>query len=116
MFRNTRSANRLYRRQIEKSPLAQIEMSLSPVFDSDGEVAADDGDFDEPFGDRSDDCSAGSGGGSDQGFGGSDVDGAWASPGVPIGKGISAAWPRCAGVAHAGIRAIAPIRRFCERR
>jgi hypothetical protein len=25
--------------------LAQIEMSLSPVFESDGELAADDGDF-----------------------------------------------------------------------
>ena len=44
-------ANTSCRRQIEKSPLAQIEMSLSPVFDSDVEVAADDGDFDEPFGD-----------------------------------------------------------------
>jgi hypothetical protein len=38
--------------------LAQIEMSLSPVFESDGELAADDGDFDEPFGDRSDERSA----------------------------------------------------------
>src|ERR1700681_4793637 len=95
----SRSAYPGCRRQIEKSLLAQIEMSLSPVFDSDGEVAADDGDFDEPFGDRSDDCSAGSGGGSDQDFGGSDVDGAWASSGVPIGEGILAAWPRCAGVA-----------------
>src|SRR4051812_48303461 len=68
-------ANGACRRQIEKSPLAQIEMSLSSVFESDGELAADDGDFDEPFGDRSDDCSAGFGGGADQGFGGSDFDG-----------------------------------------
>ena len=57
----SRSANRGCRRQIEKSPLAQIEMSLSPVFESDGELAADDGDFDEPFGDRSDECTARSG-------------------------------------------------------
>jgi hypothetical protein len=48
--------------------LAQIEMSLSPVFESDGELAADDGDFDEPFGDRSDERFARSGGGADQGF------------------------------------------------
>ena len=51
-------ANPVCRRQIEKSPLAQIEMSLSPVSESDGELAADDGDFDEPFGDRSDECLA----------------------------------------------------------
>ena len=57
----SRSANGGCRRQIEKSPLAQIEMSLSPVFESDGELAADDGDFDEPFGDRSDECTARSG-------------------------------------------------------
>jgi hypothetical protein len=56
------------RRQIEKSPLAPIEMSLSPVFESDGELAADDGDFDEPFGDRSDERFARSGRGADQGF------------------------------------------------
>jgi hypothetical protein len=34
------------RRQIEKSPLAQIEMSLSTA--SVGEYWADDGDYDEP--------------------------------------------------------------------
>src|SRR5262245_29738015 len=56
------------RRQIEKSPLAPIEMSLSPVFESDGELAADDGDFDEPFGDRSDERFARSGRRADQGF------------------------------------------------
>src|SRR5262245_58216226 len=41
MFRNTRYANPGCRRPIEKSPLAPIEMSLSPVFESDGELAAD---------------------------------------------------------------------------
>ena len=64
----SRSANGCCRRQIEKSPLAPIEMSLSPVFESDGELAADDGDFDEPFGDRSDERFARSGRGADQGF------------------------------------------------
>jgi hypothetical protein len=44
------------RRQIEKSPLAQIEMSLSPVRIG-WELEADDGDFDA-FGDRSDERSA----------------------------------------------------------
>ena len=44
------------RRQIEKSPLAQLEMSRSPVFESVGELVVDDGDFDEPFGDRADEC------------------------------------------------------------
>jgi hypothetical protein len=61
IFHNGRYAAGGCRRQIEKSPLAQIEMSLSPVFESDGELAADDGDFDEPFGDRSDECTARSG-------------------------------------------------------
>src|SRR5437879_7941079 len=86
------------RRPIEKSPLAPIEMSLSPVFESDGELAADDGDLDEPFGDRSDERSARSGGGADQGFGGSDADGTWPSPSVSIGEGVSAARPCCSGV------------------
>lgn len=67
-FHKSRYANRACRRQIEKSPLAPIEMSLSPVFESDGELAADDGDFDEPFGDRSDERFARSGRGADQGF------------------------------------------------
>jgi len=39
-------ANARCRRQIEKSPLAQIEMSLSTVLV--GEFWADDGDYDEP--------------------------------------------------------------------
>src|SRR5258705_6289657 len=78
------------RRQIEKSPLAQIEMSLSPVFESDGELAADDGDFDEPFGDRSDERFARSGGGADQRFCGSDAAG-------PAREGDAAAWRRYRG-------------------
>jgi hypothetical protein len=49
VFHKSRYANARCRRQIEKSPLAQIEMSLSPGFESDGELAADDGDLDEPF-------------------------------------------------------------------
>jgi hypothetical protein len=45
-------ANPACRRQIEKSLLAQIEMSLSTA--SVGEYWADDGDYDEPDGDRPD--------------------------------------------------------------
>jgi hypothetical protein len=45
-------ANDECRRQIEKSPLAQIEMSLSAV--SVGKHWADEGDYDEPDGDRPD--------------------------------------------------------------
>jgi hypothetical protein len=63
----------LCRRQIEKSPLAQIEMSLSAV--SVGEYWADDGDCDEPDGDRPDERVARSGGWQDQGRRGIDVDG-----------------------------------------
>src|SRR5258705_9655098 len=57
-------ANETCRRQIEKSPLAQIEMSLSTVLV--GEFWADDGDYDEPDGDRPDERVAGSGGEQDQ--------------------------------------------------
>src|ERR1700730_953585 len=53
-----------YRRQIEKSSLAQIEMSLSTVLV--GEFWADDGDCDEPDGDRPDERIAGFGGEQDQ--------------------------------------------------
>src|ERR1035437_4890789 len=74
------------RRQIEKSPLAQIEMSLSAV--SVGEHWADDGDYDEPDGDRPDERVARSGGWQDQDRRGIDVDGAWAASGVSAGEGV----------------------------
>jgi hypothetical protein len=51
-FQIHHSANKQCRRQIEKSPFAQTEMSLSAV--SVGEHWADDGDYDEPDGDRPD--------------------------------------------------------------
>jgi hypothetical protein len=51
--------NATCRRQIEKSPLAQTEMLLSTVLV--GEFWADDGDRDEPDGDRPDERVAGSG-------------------------------------------------------
>src|SRR5258707_10714580 len=54
----THYAKAICRRQIEKSPLAQIEMSLSTGLV--GEFWADDGDCDEPDGDRPDECVAGS--------------------------------------------------------
>src|SRR5258708_3016835 len=59
------------RRQIEKSPLAQIEMSLSTVLV--GEFWADDGDCDEPDGDRPDERVAGSGCKQDQSNGSHDA-------------------------------------------
>src|SRR5262249_58947781 len=74
------------RRQIEKSPLAQKEMSLSTVLV--GEFWADDGDCDEPDGDRPDERVAGSSGGERQGKGKRDGDGARPAAGVPAGGGF----------------------------
>ncbi len=77
----------LCRRQIEKSPLAQIEMSLSTVLV--GEFWADDGDYDdEPDGDRPDERVAGSGCGQAQSNGSRDADGPWRAPGVSTGQGL----------------------------
>src|SRR3954465_7383661 len=92
-------ANSTCRRQIEKSPLAQIEMSLSAV--SVGEHWADDGDYDEPYGDGPDERVARSGGWQDQGSRRIDVDGAWAASGVSAGEGVWRAWPAGAGVTTA---------------
>jgi hypothetical protein len=60
-FHNGRYAARFCRRPIEKSPLAQIQMSLSTIWV--GEYWADDGDYDEPNGDRPDERIARSNGG-----------------------------------------------------
>src|SRR5450756_2530315 len=98
-FHNIRWMNVRCRRQIEKSPLAQIEMSLSAV--SVGEHWADDGDYDEPDGDRPDERVARSGGWQDQDRRGIDVDGAWAASGVSAGEGVRQAWPAGAGVTTA---------------
>src|SRR5438309_914504 len=92
-------ANGECRRQIEKSPLAQIEMSLSTVLV--GEFWADDGDYDEPDGDRPDGRVAGSGGEQDQGDGSRDADEPWSASGVPAGQGVRQAWPAGAGVPEA---------------
>src|SRR5664280_1385670 len=78
------------RRQIEKSLFAQIEMSLSTA--SVGEYWADDGDYDEPDGDRPDGRIARSGRWQDQDRRGVDVDGAWSASGVPAGEGLRQAW------------------------
>src|SRR5664280_2095237 len=88
------------RRPIEKSPLAQIQRTPCAVFGV-AWGAADDGDYDEPFGDRSDERFARSGGRPDQGIRGSEVDGAWAPPGLTAGEGLSSARPRGAGVQSA---------------
>src|ERR1700730_1917725 len=77
------------RRQIEKSPLAQIEMSLSTVLV--GEFWADDGDCDEPDGDRPDERVAGSGCEQNQSNGSRDDDEAWSASGVPTGEGLRSA-------------------------
>src|SRR5258705_2154046 len=92
-------ANETCRRQIEKSPLAQIEMSLSTVLV--GEFWADDGDYDEPDGDRPDERVAGSGGEQDQSNGSRDADETWSASGVPAGQGVRQAWPAGAGVPEA---------------
>src|SRR5437870_11269399 len=78
------------RRQIEKSPLAQIVMSLSTVLD--GEHWADDGDCDEPDGDRPDERVTRSGGWQDQDRRGIGVDRTWAASGVSAGEGVRPAW------------------------
>src|SRR6267142_1612354 len=85
MFHNFRWATQPCRRRIEKSPLAQIEMSLSTV--SVGEYLADDGDCDEPDGDRPDERVAGSGCKQDQGCGRRDADGSWPASGGAAGQG-----------------------------
>src|ERR1035437_4830260 len=79
------------RRQIEKSLLAQIEMSLSAA--SIGEYRADDGDYDEPDGDRPDGRIARSGRWPDQDCRSVEVDGAWPASGISAGEGIRQAWP-----------------------
>ena len=88
IFHNMSYANHGCRRQIEKSLLAQIEMSLSAA--SVGEYWADDGDYDEPDRDRPDERIARSGGWQDQGCGSIDVDGYWPASGVPAIKGLRA--------------------------
>jgi hypothetical protein len=99
MFHNIRWAYFMCRRQIEKSPLAQIEMSLSTVLV--GEFWADDGDCDEPDGDRPYERVAGSSCKQDQSNRSRDVDGTWAASGVSVGEGIQPAWPTGVGVAPA---------------
>src|ERR1039458_8909564 len=89
-FHNATYASPKCRRQIEKSLFAQIEMSLSTA--SVGEYWADDGDYDEPDGDRPDGRIARSGRWQDQDRRGVDVDGAWSASGVPAGEGLRQAW------------------------
>src|SRR5712675_1874741 len=110
-FHNIRSAQITCRRQIEKSPLAQIEMSLSTVLV--GEFWADDGDYDEPDGDRPDERVAGSGGEQDQSNGRRDADETWSASGVPTGQGLRSAGPGGLGFPEARSgRAIAAILRI----
>src|SRR5258705_5033385 len=99
MFHNIRWTNPDCRRQIEKSPLAQIEMSLSTVLV--GEFWADDGDCDEPDGDRPDERVAGSGREPDQDNGSRDADGSWSASGVPTGQGLCPARPGSVGFPEA---------------
>src|ERR1700704_139886 len=89
IFHNLSLRDKQCRRQIEKSPLAQIEMSLSTVLV--GEFWADDGDYDEPDGDRPDERVAGSGCEQDQSDGSRDVDEPWSASGVPTGEGLRSA-------------------------
>src|SRR6476646_3423697 len=88
---NSAGASTACRRQVEKSPLAQIEMSLSTVLV--GEFWADDGDCDEPDGDRPDERVAGSGDEQDQDSGSRDANGPWSASGVPTSQGLCPARP-----------------------
>src|SRR5882757_9645472 len=74
-------------------------MSLSTVLV--GEFWADDGDYDEPDGDRPDERVAGSGGEQDQSNGSRNADEPWSASGVPAGQGVRQAWPAGAGVPKA---------------
>src|SRR5258708_39076973 len=98
-FHSRHYANLTCRRQIEKSPLAQIEMSLSTI--SVGEFWADDGDCDEPDGDRPDERVAGSGCKQDQSNGSRDADEPWSASGVSAGEGKRQAWTAGADVTTA---------------
>src|SRR5436309_10236362 len=107
------NANALCRRQIEKSPLAQIAMSLSTVLV--GEFWADDGDCDEPDGDRPDERVGGSGCEQDQDDGSRVADGSGPASGVSVGEGLPFARSCSAGFAEAG-QAEQPLLRFgCTR-
>src|SRR5467141_2736582 len=92
-------ANAVCRRQIEKSPLAQIEMSLSTVLV--GEFWADDGDCDEPDGDRPDERVAGSGCEQDQDDGSRVADEPGSASGVPVSQGLRSAGPGGVGFPEA---------------
>src|SRR3981189_3133341 len=74
-------------------------MSLSTV--SVGEHWADDGDYDEPGGDRPDERVAGSGCGQDQSNRSRDADGPRAASGIPAGEGVRQAWSAGVGVTAA---------------
>src|SRR5258708_27792714 len=74
-------------------------MSLSTGLD--GEHWADDGDCDEPDGDRPDERVTRSGGWQDQDRRGIDFDGTWAASGVSADEGVRRAWTAGAGVTTA---------------
>src|SRR5215207_7123378 len=72
---------------IEMSPLSPFQMSLSAPGGC-WERVTDDGDCDEPHGDRPDARAQGSGGWPDDGERGRAADVADAPPGVPAGQGL----------------------------
>src|SRR5258705_4459482 len=74
-------------------------MSLSTVLV--GEFWADDGDCDEPDGDRPDERVAGSGCKQDQSNGSRDADEPWSASGVPTGQGLRSAGPGGVGFPEA---------------
>src|SRR5260370_41010068 len=88
-------------------------MSLSTGLD--GEHWADDGDCDEPDGDRPDERVTRSGGWQDQDRRGIDFDGTWAASGVSADEGVRRAWTDRRCWCHDGVagRATAAIRRLC---
>src|SRR3954454_1698440 len=80
------------------SPLSPFQMSLSSP-DGCWERVTDDGDCDEPHGDRPDARAQGDGGWPDYGERGCPADAADAPPRVPAGQGVSGARGVGAGLA-----------------
>src|SRR5215210_9046304 len=90
MFHSQPSANAPCRSPIEMSPLSPFQMSLSWPGGC-WERVTDDGDCDEPHGDRPDARAQGYGGRPDYGERGGAADVADAPPGVPAGQGLPGA-------------------------
>ena len=88
------------RTPLERSLLSPLQMSLS-LGDGAGEIGSDDGDRDEPAGDRSGSHSAGRRGGANYGARSCPTAADHTAPSVPITQGLSDRWSHGLGVAPA---------------